>query len=236
MTVSLNLNKAVTMNAIKKTAGTAWYGDVFSIIPFDAVLDKRLKPRHLKVLLILAKHADKFTGIAYPSLDRIAEMCGFYSKDLPDRALVSRLISNASGKGTGPGLVQLGYVQKLGWIANRTSQSYRVQRARVATGDLNQPTDRKISDEEFQEKQDTKKAEQRAKDDADAEAYFAEENVADEEIENSAKPTPKKPAIVVSSNEEYTRDEVRQAYHDGDWGYIPRAVIESFGFSYSFAE
>ncbi|MGF6274416.1 hypothetical protein ABIB38_002796 [Massilia sp. UYP11] len=223
------------MNTTSKTKNTAWFGGSFSVIPFDAVLDKRLKPRQLKVLLILAKHADRSSGIAYPSLDRIAEMCGFFSNGLPDRALVSRLISNESGKGTGPGLVQLGYVKKLGWLANRTSQSYRLQCAHISVDDLNQPTNRQKSEVEAKTELEAKKERRLAKERADAEAYFSEfedEKYKDAVIEMPVMNSPQSRTVDC----EYTKNDVQQAFRDGTWGDIPRHIVEHYGFRYSFAE
>jgi hypothetical protein len=223
------------MNTTSKTKNTAWFGGSFSVIPFETVLDKRLKPRQLKVLLILAKHADRSSGIAYPSLDRIAEMCGFFSNGLPDRALVSRLISNESGKGTGLGLVQLGFVKKLGWLANRTSQSYRLQCAHTSADDLNQPTNRQKSDVEVKIELEAKKERRQEKERAEAEAYFSE--LEDEKYRDAVIDMP-----ILSSMQsrtvdcEYTKDEVQQSFRDGTWGDIPRHIVEHYGFRYSFAE
>lgn len=91
------------MGTIKKGSihqSKAWYGNKFAIIPVQALLDSRLGPRHLKVLLFLAHHASRDRGECYPSQDGLAEACGWYIKDKksgeirPDDGLVSRLISN----------------------------------------------------------------------------------------------------------------------------------------------
>lgn len=252
--------------AKKTTPG--WYGEVFAILPFEAVLDKRLGPCHLKVLLILAKFANKHTGICYPGLESIAEMCGYYTKGQPDKSRVSRIISNASGKGTGPGLEQLGYLQKLGWFANRATQSYRVMSPNLTDENLNLPTNRKLTDEAWAEKRAARQAERDAKDRAEGEAFLAEieadNAVHDAEQERSEsdvqEPTPDtdlpdnddlfdfdddvadvpvSPSgekVIVHKGTPYHYSEVYAAWRDGAWGDIPYAVVQAFGFDFTFAD
>lgn len=254
--------------AKKTTPG--WYGEVFAILPFEAVLDKRLGPCHLKVLLILAKFANKHTGICYPGLESIAEMCGYYTKGQPDKSRVSRIISNASGKGTGPGLEQLGYLQKLGWFANRATQSYRVMSPNLTDENLNLPTNRKLTDEAWAEKRAARRAERDAKDRAEGEAFLAEieaDNAAQDEEQEGAEsvvqestpdtdlpdnndlfdfeedaPTAAAPAApagektVTHKGVQYGYSEVYTAWRDGDWGDIPYAVVQAFGFDFVFAD
>ncbi len=43
-------------------------------------------------------------------------------------------------------------------------------------------------------------------------------------------------SVYVHGGERYTREKVNSAYFDGDWGGIPRSVVEYFGYSYNMAE
>jgi hypothetical protein len=73
---------------------SAWFGQKFAIVPLQALLDKRIGPRQLKLLALLAHHANRDGVDCFPGLERLAEMCGFYSKGKPHTSLVSALISN----------------------------------------------------------------------------------------------------------------------------------------------
>ncbi|WP_338754853.1 hypothetical protein [Ralstonia sp. RRA.1] len=155
---------------IRKIDGLSTFARVSPL----TMIDSAIGPRQLKVFLILALHA-KTSGYVRLSQERIAEMCGFFSKGKPDNVLVSRLISNANHakqkSGTGPGLVELGYVLKHGQIGHDQVQEYtlltpRVEGTNVVRPDgthspLNFPTNRQDPDYHVQR---DKKAGQKAMD------------------------------------------------------------------------
>jgi hypothetical protein len=217
----------------------AWYGNRFSILPIQAVLDSRLGPRHLKVLLFLAHHANRDGEQVYPGQDRIAEACGWYLKGKPNHALVSALISNpnwdqpkADGgekKDTGPGLVEFGYVQKLGQRGTNKTMLYRLCVPQYKDGDLNALKSRKISNADY--------AIKRA---ADEESIFAELAVADnakaDALEKELEAARKARGAFIYRGTEYVRAEVEDAYNMGDWGHLPRQVVEHYGYSWSFID
>ena len=247
----------------------AWYSNEFAIVPLTALLDKRMGPRQLKVLIALAHHANRHGLKVFPSRERIAEMCGFYLKGKPHADLVSVLISNANHsvideetgevkktrtgknkKTTGQGLVELGYVEKLGQRGENQTQAYRLMTPELSIEDKNQVTDRKLSKEEY-------KAKQQAKEASEAEAFFAKE-ITENEAEEQQKQAAQKNTLVseVSDSKEdvessaeqlstkdicwhrgvsYHREEVNLASFDGDWQDIPKFVVEYFGHSYILA-
>ncbi|MGJ7918849.1 hypothetical protein ACI48D_25705 [Massilia sp. LXY-6] len=219
---------------------SAWFGQQFAIVPLQALLDKRIGPRQLKLLALLAHHANRDGVDCFPGLERLAEMCGFYSKGKPHTSLVSALISNPNfdkpskktgkvTKSTGPGLVELGYVEKLGQRGYNKTQSYRLKIADVSTDEVNTFADRKLSDEEYT-------AKRRTQEKAEFEEFAEALNVEDAEQEKELEAARIRRGAFVFRGTEYTRSEVQQAYHDGDWGDIPPTVVDHFRFSYSFAE
>ena len=135
-----------------------WLGtQPYARVPQSILLDSRLGPRQFKLLCLLCLHAGK-DGIVWPGHDRLAEMLGHFKKDgTPNNNLVSKLISwTHADKSPGLGLVQLGYIKKLGWIANRETQSYRLLIANVEAKHMNKPTSRKMSDADFAQKRQAK--------------------------------------------------------------------------------
>jgi len=149
-------------NSVTKTKSDAWYTDDFAIIPLQAVRDKRMGPRQLQVLIVLASFANRSGNNVFPSRAHIAELCGFFVKGEPHVQLVSALISNPNYakpnpktgkvKNTGPGLVELGYVEKIGQRAENETNIYRVKTPDVADEHLNFAKDRKVSNEVWKAK------------------------------------------------------------------------------------
>jgi hypothetical protein len=114
------------------------------------------------------------------------------------------------------GLVQLGYIKKLGWIANRETQSYRLLIANVEEKHMNSPTSRKMSDADFAKKRQAK----------------AETLVAAAAAKEQAATIQKTP-VFLFEGDEYSKNEVHNAYLAGEIYTIPRAVVEHFGYRYS---
>jgi len=121
----------------------------FARVPVQLLIDPRVGPRQLLVFSILAAHARK-NGAVSLTRERIAEMCGYYLGGRPNVDLVSRLISNPGhanqAKGPGPGLVQLGYVERgnrAGWNGVR---SYKLVLPAVADTPLRIPANRRQDD------------------------------------------------------------------------------------------
>jgi hypothetical protein len=188
--------KATIMKTNKKNAGNWLTKDNYACVPLIALQDARMGPRQLKVLCFLASKARPGTnGKVWPSLAHIAELCGFLTTDKktkvvsPDEALVSKLISNSDyiktdkdgnvlkskkgeplQKGTGMGLVELGYVVKLGQRGNNQTQLYQLVIPTVGNSDLNVATDRRMPNEEYNAK---RAGLRKAYDAAEAEAALA---------------------------------------------------------------
>lgn len=236
------------MGTIKKGSihqSKAWYGNKFAIIPVQALLDSRLGPRHLKVLLFLAHHASRDRGECYPSQDGLAEACGWYIKDKksgeirPDDGLVSRLISNPNHdkpkkngqakKDTGPGLVELGYVENLGQRGYSKTNLYRLSIPKYRDGDLRVVTDRKLSNVEYAAKRASEQKQEFAEQEvvANAQAEAQEREIEAARIARGA---------FIWRGTEYTRMEVDDAYGLGDWGDLPQKVVEHYGYSWSFID
>lgn len=113
----------------------------FVRVPTAFLLDPKVGPRERLVFMCLASHANK-AGKCEPSLDRIAEMCGFYSQGKPDRALLSKLTKS---------LEQRGWLVKLGQKGFNRVQMYQLQVSPVALGELRSVTDRQVADAEYKE-------------------------------------------------------------------------------------
>lgn len=195
-----------------------WFGtQSYARVPRSILLDSRLGPRQFKLLCLLCLHAGK-DGIVWPGHERLAEMLGHFKKDgTPNKNLVSKLISWAhADKSPGLGLVQLGYVQKLGWIANRETQSYRLLIANVEEKDMNNPTSRKMSDADFAQKRQMK-----------VEALAAAATAKGETTKAQ------KALVLVYEDDEYSKNEVHNAYLAGELYTLPRTVVEYFGYRYS---
>lgn len=121
----------------------------FARVPVQLLIDPRVGPRQLLVFSILAAHARK-NGAVSLTRERIAEMCGYYLGGKPNVDLVSRLISNPShekqSKGPGPGLVQLGYVERGHQAGYNGVRSYKLVSPAVADIPLRVPTNRREAD------------------------------------------------------------------------------------------
>lgn len=89
----------------------------FAMAPTLILLDPRVGPRELRVFLCLSMHANSTTGLCWPSQARLAEMCGYFRKGIPDNSLVSSIIKK---------LVQLGWVVNLGQRGFNKSNGYRL--------------------------------------------------------------------------------------------------------------
>ncbi len=197
------------MNAKKND----WIGvQKYARVPESVLLDSRLGPRHFKLLSILALHADK-DGIAWPGLERLAEMLGYFKKDgEPDKQIISKLISwKHEEKSPGLGLVELGYIKKLGWIANRETQSYQLLIPNVSETAINNPKSRKLSDVDFSEKQRIKMQ------------GMSKAETKKEEKKSAAH-------TFVYGGEKYTKNEVHNAFLAGELEMYPMPVIEYFGY------
>ena len=165
-----------------------WYSKEFAIIPLTALLDKRMGPQHLKVLIALAHHANEHGLQVFPSRERIAEMCDFYLKGKPNVDHVSALISNPNHsvkdeitgevlltkngkpkKTKGPGLVELGYVEKLGQRGENQTQAYRLMTPKLDAKHQNKVTERKMSNADY-------KAKRQGREEIEAEKEIARQN------------------------------------------------------------
>lgn len=196
-----------------------WLGSQsFARVPESVLLDNRLGIRHLRLLCLLIMHADRH-GIAWPGQDRLAEMLGDYNypgtpEQTPNKNLVSKLISCSNPKAA-PGLVQLGYVKKLGWIANRETQSYQIIIAPVPPEALNTPTSRKMSDAEYKVVREEKSV------------RLAEEAA----VREAAKAAKKWAAdVFVFEDETYHRNELHNAMLAGELDTYPLQVVVYFGY------
>jgi hypothetical protein len=127
-----NSDSTVAPSYIPATPGFAPFARVSPRI----VLDPDLRPRQRLVYMILALHSNAQGYGARLAQASIAELCGFFLKSRttgeysPDYRLVSRLISDEKWATRtpclGPGLVQLGYVQKLGQSGHNHTISYKL--------------------------------------------------------------------------------------------------------------
>lgn len=121
----------------------------FARVPVQLLIDPRVGPRQLLVFSILAAHARK-NGSVSLTRERIAEMCGYYLGGTPNVDLVSRLISNPSHanqtKGPGPGLVQLGYVERGPQAGYNGVRSYKLVLPAADVSTLRIPTNRREAD------------------------------------------------------------------------------------------
>lgn len=113
----------------------------FVRIPPAFLLDPKVGPRERLVYMCLAAHAD-LAGRCEPSLDRIAEMCGFYSQGKPDRALLSKLTKN---------LELRGWLVKKGQKGFNRVQTYQLQVSKTALDDLRTVKDRQVPDADYKE-------------------------------------------------------------------------------------
>jgi len=209
-----------------------WFGkQSFAMVPESVLFDKRLGGRHLKLLCMLIKHADK-DGTCHPGLDCLAEEMGFFDKnDVPDKNLVTKLISHNPEKAPGPGLVELGYVKKLGWKMGRKTQTYQLVIPGLTADELNAPTNRKMSDAEFKAKTEAEKVEREEKAFKSAQERAERANQRNAERANRSDDENE---VIEYQGEKYPYEEVAQARVDGDWGDIPRYVVERCGFKYDF--
>lgn len=198
-----------------------WFGaQSFACVPESVLLDSRLGLRHLRLLCLLILHADKH-GIAYPGQDRLAEMMGDYNKpgtpeQTPNTNVISKLISwRNPNTGPGLGLVQLGYVKKLGWIAGRSTQTYRIVIPTLRPEELNRPTSRKMPDAEYAELREKKWQNL-------TEAYAGREaaKAAKQNAEDA----------FVWEGQQYTRNELHNVMLAGGLDTYPLPVVVHFGY------
>lgn len=89
----------------------------FAMSPTLILLDPMIGPRELRVFLCLSMHANAKTGLCGPSQARIAEMCGYFRKGVPDNSLVSSIIKK---------LVARGWVKNLGQRGFNKPNGYRL--------------------------------------------------------------------------------------------------------------
>lgn len=112
----------------------------FARIPPVVFLDPHLSSRALRVFCLLCAHANA-EGYCTPSLDRLAEMCGYYTtKDgikSPHRSLVSTLIGE---------LVSRGYVVRHGQRGFNKTQLTQLLVSPVAVSQANPFADRQRAD------------------------------------------------------------------------------------------
>lgn len=125
----------------------------YAQVPVALLCDDRLGKRELKCACLLWAHANNETGECRPSLDRIAELAGWYitknGERVADRWLASKVV---------------GELEKLGWIKKKKRLGYNMTNAywlaeENESATNNEAKDRKEDTESYKTR---KKEEQRA--------------------------------------------------------------------------